>query len=219
MTKLTKRLLMGLGAAVLAGGTASQFQRWFTSGPRYETISQDGGLEVRRYAPRVVARTRLEGTDDESKNQGFRRLAGYIFGGNDGGPRIAMTTPVTTEPQPTRIAMTTPVETAPSDGETYMAFTMPSEWTLAELPRPNDDGVELLEAPARLVAALSFRGRPSHADFEARQAELLRAVEAAGMRPAGPGYTAQYDPPWVLPFLRRNEVLVPVESDAVPPES
>jgi hypothetical protein len=212
MTKLTKRILVGLGTAALAGGTAFQLQRLFTAGPPYETLWEHDELEVRRYGPRVVARTRLEGTDDESKNQGFRRLAGYIFGGNGGGQRIAMTTPVTTEPTSARIAMTTPVETASTDGEASMAFTMPAEWALADLPRPNDSRVVLEEAQARLVAVFRFRGRPSPAEFEAKQANLLRAVEAAGMQAAGPAYTAQYDPPWVLPVLRRNEVMVPVEA-------
>lgn len=212
MTKLTKRILVGLGTAVLAGGTAFQLQRLFTAGPAYETLWEGDGLEVRRYGPRVVARTLLEGTDEESKNQGFRRLAGYIFGGNGGGQRISMTTPVTTESASTRIAMTTPVETASSGGEVSMAFTMPEEWALTDLPRPNDSRVLLEEAPARLVAVSRFRGRPSPAEFQAKQADLLRAVEAAGMRTTGPAYTAQYDPPWVLPVLRRNEVLVPVEA-------
>ncbi|MBK6577079.1 MAG: heme-binding protein [Sandaracinaceae bacterium] len=212
MTKLTKRILVGLGTAALAGGTAFQLQRLFTAGPPYETLWEHDELEVRRYGPRIVARTRLEGTDDEAKNQGFRRLAGYIFGGNGGGQRIAMTTPVTTEPTSARIAMTTPVETASTDGEASMAFTMPAEWALADLPRPNDSRVVLEEAPARLVAVFRFRGRPSPAEFEAKQANLLRAVEAAGMQAAGPAYTAQYDPPWVLPVLRRNEVMVPVEA-------
>ena len=102
--------------------------------------------------------------------------------------------------------------TAASGGEVSMAFTMPAEWTLADLPRPNDSRVVLEEAPARLVAVLRFRGRPSPAEFQAKQADLLRAVEAAGMRATGPAYTAQYDPPWVLPVLRRNEVMVPVEA-------
>ncbi len=212
MTNLTKRILVGLGTAALAGGTAFQLQRLFTAGPPYETLWEHDELEVRRYGPRIVARTRLEGTDDEAKNQGFRRLAGYIFGGNGGGQRIAMTTPVTTEPTSARIAMTTPVETASTGGEASMAFTMPAEWALADLPRPNDSRVVLEEAPARLVAVFRFRGRPSPAEFEAKQANLLRAVEAAGMQAAGPAYTAQYDPPWVLPVLRRNEVMVPVEA-------
>lgn len=213
MTKLTKRVLMGLGAAALAAGAAFQFQRLFTAGPRFEALSEEDGLELRRYLPRVVARTRLEGQDEEAKNRGFRVLAGYIFGGNEGEQRIAMTTPVITEPSPgARIAMTTPVETFESEGDAYMSFTMPSEWTLDELPRPNDARVELVEAPGRLVAALRFRGRPTLADFEDKQAALLVAVEAAGMRAVGAPYTAQYDPPWVLPFLRRNEVLVPVEA-------
>lgn len=215
MLKLAKRVVLGLGAAALAGGTAFQFQRHFTAGPRYEEVPAVDGLEVRRYAPRVVARTRLARVDEASRSDGFRRLAGYIFGGNDGGTRIAMTTPVTTEPTFTRIAMTTPVEIASNDGgdgAVFMSFTMPGQWALADLPRPNDSNIELLEAPARLVAVIRFQGRPSPADFEAKQVELLRRVELAGMRPVGAAYTAQYDPPWVLPFLRRNEVLVAVES-------
>lgn len=206
------RIALGIGAAALVAGVAAQLQRLFTEGPKYDVLSRVGDLEMRRYGPRVIARTPLSGLDQQAKNEGFRVLAGYIFGGNVGGQRIAMTTPVETDPAAgARIAMTTPVETTTGDGQLYMTFTMPQEHTLQTLPRPNDSRVELVEVPGRVTAALRFRGRPSPAEFEAKQVELLRAVRAAGLQAVGAPVTAQYDPPWVLGLLRRNEVLVAVE--------
>lgn len=211
-TRRIVRILTGLGAVALTAGAAAQLQRWFTESPGYRVLSRSGELEVRRYGARVIARTRLTGPDEAAKNEGFRLLAGYIFGGNAGGRDIAMTTPVITEPADgQRIAMTTPVETTSHDGDLYMAFTMPREHTLESLPRPSDARVELVEVPGRVLAVLRFRGRPSPTEFRAKQDELLRAVDAAGRNAIGAPFVAQYDPPWVLGFLRRNEVLVEVD--------
>ena len=174
-----------------------------------------GGIEIRQYGPRVIARTRMSGEQESerAKNDAFRVLAGYIFGGNDGGQSIAMTTPVTTQTESagTRIAMTTPVETRTDAAGEYMTFTMPSEFSMEELPTPSDPRVELLEAPGQRVASLRFSGRARASDVSRRTDALLAALRSAGLSTCGEPYLAQYDPPWVLGVFRRNEVHVPVE--------
>ncbi|HJL17390.1 MAG TPA: heme-binding protein [Sandaracinaceae bacterium LLY-WYZ-13_1] len=203
-------MLFGIGGTLLAAATGFQLVRLGYDEPGYQTLEADGAFEVRRYAPRVVARTVVAGAEDEVTSEGFRRLAGYIFGGNGGDRRIAMTTPVEREPVGTRIARTTPVERAPSAGGWVVAFTMPSEHSLESLPAPNDDRVTLRELPGRTVAVLRFAGRADVASRRARTDALRRELRARGWEAAGAPALAQYDPPWVLGPFRRNEVQIPV---------
>lgn len=207
--KLTpKRVLTGLGALALAVGTGLQLSRLIYEEPDFERVSKDGPFEVRRYGPRVVAETFVEAeTREAATGEGFRRLAGYIFGGNRD---IAMTTPVETERAGQRIAMTTPVEAAPEDGRWRIAFTMPSEYALADLPAPDDERVVLREVPGQLVGSLRFSGgRPGPEKVARLEQDLRERVANAGYEPTSEVTVAIYDPPTVvLPFLRRNELLV-----------
>ena len=104
--------------------------------PHWDLLDTLGKVEVRHYAPSVQAVTELSSSAGTSK--GFRRLAGYIFGGNE---------------RSQSIAMTAPVQETLTDGNPLMAFTMPSEHTLEDLPAPNDERVSLVSVPARTVAA------------------------------------------------------------------
>jgi hypothetical protein len=187
-----------------------------TEEPAFETLRQSGDYELRRYAPMIVAETFVEGDLWSASNDGFRVIAGYIFGdnvaaGGSGSEKVAMTAPVTTEPAPERIAMTAPVTTE-SDGARYrMHFVMPSRYTMATLPRPKDARVKLREVPARRMAVLRFSGFTGEDKVKEKTAELLAWVRAEGLTPAGAPQLARYDPPWTLPFLRRNEVMVQVD--------
>lgn len=222
MKNRLKIALAGLGAGILAAGTAFQLSRHGYEEPPYTLVEADGRLEVRRYAPRVVAETVVYGLDESAAtSEGFRRLAGYIFGGNeartlgegeaDGNVesiRIAMTAPVETES--VRIAMTTPVE-AVAQGEAWVIrFTMPRDQSLDSLPRPEDDRVTLRMLPPQTVAVLSFSGRAGIEDLKERAGSLEASVVARGFEVTGEATLAQYDPPWVVGMLRRNEIHVPV---------
>lgn len=181
--------------------------------PAFETEREDGDFSVRRYAPMIVAETTVEGGLWGASNDGFRVIAGYIFGNNTAaasgeGAKIAMTAPVTMEPE--RIAMTAPVTTEADGGRFRMHFVMPSRYTLATLPRPNDPRVRLREVPAQRMAAVRFSGFTGEGRVADKTAELLAWVKASGLETAGTPQLARYDPPWTLPFLRRNEILVPL---------
>ena len=179
--------------------------------PKYTVGKKDGNIEIRFYEPFIVAETVVDTSDfDEASNEGFRRLAGFIFGGNKVQRKIAMTSPVTTE-QSQKIAMTAPVETEQRGSSVRIAFTMPSEFTLETLPVPNDSRVTLRQVPARKLAVIRFSGRWTEENFREHSEELNAWIEKQGLKISGASSVARYDPPFIPFFFRRNEVMIPVE--------
>ena len=187
--------------------------------PAFDTVKSSGDFEVRRYAPRIVAQAEVEGDLWGASNDGFRVIAGYIFGNTvsvtgAGAEKIAMTAPVTTEPVAEKIAMTAPVTMEPSGdgtgGRYRMHFVMPAQYTMATLPRPKDERVKLLELPPPRMAVVKFSGFSGEGKVREKTDERLAWVKTEGLEAAGPVQLARYDPPWTLPFLRRNEVMVPL---------
>jgi hypothetical protein len=209
-------------AGLLTLGSVAALARWqmgrfFNEQPPYVVEGEREGLELRRYPARVVAETTVQDVDwDQGLSEGFRRLAGYIFGGNSGQQKVAMTSPVnasatTTGRSPAqRLAMTSPVTATAADREITVTFTMPREHALATLPVPHDARVRLRTDAERRVAVLKYRGTYRAAITEAKQAELLRRVQRAGLTPVGPPVFAGYDAPATLPFLRRLEAWVAI---------
>jgi hypothetical protein len=175
-----------------------------TDEPRYTVIRTEDAFEVRRYEPYLVAETLVEGSADEAGNQGFRVLAGYIFGKNKGAREIAMTAPVAQVP--TKIAMTAPVAQSPGAGGYVVQFAMPSGWTLETLPEPTNPAVRLRAVPARTVAVIRYSGTWSPERYTEHLGKLQEALARTGLRWRGEPVWARYDPPWKPWFLRRNEI-------------
>jgi hypothetical protein len=186
-----------------------------TEEPKFELLHQEDSFEVRLYAPLIVAETVVDGDMDSATSSGFKRIANYIFGNNE---RIAMTAPVVAEPQGSaeKIAMTVPVSIEPQDAEaTRMAgaqrwrihFVMPSQYTLATLPKPLNPQVQLRELPAKTFASLRYSGTSSESVTQEKTEQLLDWLKAKGVETIGQPQLARYNPPWTLPFWRRNEIL------------
>ncbi|WP_238981102.1 SOUL family heme-binding protein [Williamsia herbipolensis] len=186
--------------------------RVLTEEPSHTTKKLTDTVEVRRYEPRIAAETTVQGSDEEkARSDGFRRLAGYIFGGNQGSEKVAMTAPVSQgAAKGEKIAMTAPVSTSADASGWVIRFFMPSKWTMATLPSPNDDRVRLVEVPAESVAAVRFSGSRSPESVAAKTKELLDVLSANGVATADEPVSWFYDPPWTVPFRRRNEVVVPI---------
>ncbi len=181
--------------------------------PRYQVVQTLPGIEVREYAPYLVAETEVSGTREEAGNAGFRRLAGYIFGKNRGERKIAMTAPVTQQ-DGARIAMTAPVsqQEKPGAGTStwVIQFMMPSEYARDTLPEPLDPAIRFREVPARRVAALRYSGTWSEERYLEHLTALRAAMQKTGLRAVGEPVWARYDPPFMPWFLRTNEILVEI---------
>jgi len=186
-----------------------------TPEPKWSLVEKDGAIEIRDYAPMIVAEATTTGERYEAINAGFRILAGYIFGGNTAQTKIAMTAPVIQEAgdaKGEKIPMTAPVtqEASGNPDEWKVRFVMPPDYTLASLPVPNDARVQFHEIPAYRAAAIRFAGFNSDSNLNSHRAELQAWLDKNNRKSLGKPTYAFYNPPWTLPLFRRNEVIIKV---------
>lgn len=187
-----------------------------TEEPKFQVLKKDGDFELRQYAPMIVAETLVSGSQDDASSQGFRVIAGYIFGDNKSASaepeKIAMTAPVLLEKQGAgiKIDMTAPVTLDKIGDRWRVQFIMPSQYRIADLPKPNNPAVTLRDIPMSKLAALRFSGFAGEEKVAAKTRELTDWVIARGNAAINAPQLARYDPPWTLPFMRRNEILVEV---------
>ena len=181
--------------------------------PDFTVLYTNGDIEYRQYEDYLVAETLVQTADGfkAAGNEGFRRLFSYISGANSSREEIAMTAPVEREPRGESIAMTAPVQQDPSAEGWRVAFMLPSQYTLETAPIPSDDRVQIRRVPGRLMAALRYSGRWTEKNFSKKAEALRAAVDADSVTPIGEFQSAAYDPPFMPPFMRRNEVMVEVD--------
>jgi hypothetical protein len=200
-------MLAGLLIVATLGSSAMAVET-----PAYKEVLHDGDFEVRDYPALVVAEVTVEGDQKEAASQGFRLLAGYIFGANKKRQSIAMTAPVAQQAVSEKIAMTAPVaQTQDAAGSWVVRFTMPSRWTLQTLPVPDDPRDTLRNTEPARFAVLRFSGLARPNDVQAKSGKLLALVKSHDLHAIGPVSLAQYNPPWTLWFMRRNEVMVEIQ--------
>lgn len=205
------RAVASLAAVVLLSGCSVFGIRSGYEQPPYTVVEQiEETVEVRDYGSRLAAEATVEaGSAEAGRNDAFRLLFDYISGANQRQSEVAMTAPV--EVVSEKIAMTAPVETAVADDGRYtMRFFLPSAYTRATAPQPTDPRVRIIELPEMTVAVERFSGSRDEDAIKRRKAQLLNGLELSNWRPIGAPTSLFYDPPWTLPFLRRNEVVVPV---------
>jgi effector-binding domain-containing protein len=178
---------------------------------QYTVAKNADGYEIRTYASQIVAQTTVEGEYEEALNEGFRIIAGYIFGGNTAKQKVAMTAPVTEQATSENVAMTAPVMAGLEKGPRTVAFVMPKEYTLDTLPIPNDSRVKLVPMPERTMAVVTFSWYRTTSRVEEMEKKLLELVERDGLTVVGSPIYAGYNAPWTPPWFVRNEVMVEVE--------
>ena len=183
-----------------------------TEEPKYELIEKSGEFELRQYQPMLIAEVLVDGDMDQASGKGFRLIADYIFGNNitetGSSKKIKMTAPVTIEPRSEEISMTIPVSLKNISGRWQVSFVMPSKYTLDTIPLPNNKQIMLRKVPARQVAVLEFSGFANEKNTANRTQELLKWMDKNNLISTGSIELSRYDPPWTLPFLRRNEIIV-----------
>jgi hypothetical protein len=186
--------------------------------PKYEVRTSQAPFELRHYAPTLIAQTIVDGDMDEASNKGFRLIADFIFGNNlaansEQAAKIAMTAPVTVEPQSSKIAMTAPVTIEPQLGSAQqwrVHFVMPSQYTLANIPKPKNSAVTLHELPSKYFVVHRYSGFNTVARVQEKTDEALAWAKQQSLKVIGTPQLSRYDPPWTLPMFRRNEIMVEV---------
>ena len=191
--------------------------------PAHRIVLEDGDVQIREYVAYAVAETLVKEPFGAATRTGFGRLFDYISGANGGSSKIEMTAPVVVAPQ--EIAMTAPVIASPQPGNGArgrfedgadtgwtIAFVLPEGMTADRAPPPADARVTLRDVPAHRVAVIRFGGLFRNATAEARRRDLAGWLETRGLEHAGDWRMAGYNPPWTLPPLRRNEVIVTLRS-------
>lgn len=177
----------------------------------YTVVKKSGIFELRDYAPHVLAETIVDATLEDAGYKAFRRLFDYISGANRSRNSIAMTAPVSQEAKGEKIAMTAPVGQQPASGQWAVSFMMPASYSLDTLPVPNDEAVMLRQVPARRMAAVRYSGRWSEKKYLRYKERLENWIRQSDFAIIGDPVWARYNPPFTPWFLRRNEVLIPVE--------
>jgi hypothetical protein len=169
---------------------------------KYTVAKKLGGVEIRLYPKIVVAKV------SNLEQDSFGLLFRFISGNNVQKEKVRMTTPVVSE----EIKMTSPVLSDFSN-QGYMAFVMPSDFSLETTPLPLDGRVKIEEVPPRLVAVLRFSGSWSETHFKEKTKELLEELAKAKVKTVGEIFTMLYNPPFTPSFLRRNEVAIEVANE------
>jgi SOUL heme-binding protein len=215
MKKMSKSAKIALAVTlplVLIGAIALPFTASAkTPEPPFTSVFKQNQFEIRDYATQVVAEVTVVSTKSEPASDGFRPLAGYIFGGNAPREKIAMTAPVTRQ-QGQQIGMTAPVirQAAGASDTWNIRFIMPEGSRLETMPRPNNPNVRLLEEPGKRYAVIRFSGFGWQSDLDRKTADLRTFIAGRGLTAIGVPVIAFYDPPLTPPFMRRNEVWLEV---------
>jgi len=180
--------------------------------PAYEVARKTDQFEIRRYAPYVVVETEMRGEYDQARNDAFRKLFAYIGGANRVQAKLEMTVPVVMEPAAEKIEMTVPVLTGtePDGNRQVMQFVLPARFDEQTAPQPTDLQLRVRRVDAQWLAVRVYSGRASDSNYRENAFELMRALAAAELTPAGPARFAVYNGPFTPWFLRRNEVMVPI---------
>lgn len=215
---MRKLFVVSLALALLAsaGFGLMQTSKAKTETAQYQSIKQEGAIEIRHYPTLLVAETEVVGsTRKQAANVAFRRLFAYITGKNAPKASLAMTTPVfqqqgeeAASAEGVKLAMTTPVTEENLGSQRWrMRFVMPEGFQLHTLPQPENEQVTLLELPAHRVVAIRFAGTGNDEALAKNRQKLEAYAKDNGLTLSGEPIAAFYDAPFTLPFLRRNEVM------------
>ena len=163
--------------------------------PVYRLVRSFGGIEIRDYDDYWIAECRIDRVTglNEASNRAFGRLFNYISGDNSANQKIAMTSPV---------------QQIPSDSGWLVSFVVPKDVSLRSIPVPSNSSISIRKVSGGEYAALVYSGVWNDQKFASKSAELLAGLSSQGIETEGPVFSAVYNPPFMPPFLRRNEVLV-----------
>lgn len=210
MVTLKILIILLLGIIVLAAFSGNIMS--YVEQPDYTLVQSKGNIEIRDYPPMIIAEVQISGERKKAISEGFKILANYIFGNNTSNQKMSMTAPVSNELSET-MKMTAPVMQEQDREMWKVRFVMPKKYTLETLPKPNAKNVILLEIPNRRFAVIRFSGVADDENIQKNTEKLEAYISSETLKPIGVPVLAFYNPPWTLPFLRRNEVMIEIGVD------
>lgn len=184
-----------------------------TEEPEFTVLFQEGSLEIREYEPRIIAHVKTTGDFDDASSKGFKMLADFIFGNNtinNTSKKISMTAPVSASLSSKKISMTAPVIAENNNNEWSIAFVMPQEFTVETLPVPNNQDIKITALPKEKFAVIVFSGLVRESSYNKKVNLLNEFIKKKKLTPLSSIQIARYNPPWTLPFFRRNELMVKI---------
>ena len=207
--KLSIRITVAVAIIIIGAMDAMAIEE-----AKYEVVKKDNRFEIRDYAPHILAETVVEGDVKDAGNNAFKRLFRYISGDNRSRDKVAMTAPVSQQPMREKIKMTAPVGQRRVQEKWAVSFMMPASYTLETLPEPEDPNITLRQVPARRMAAVRYSGFWSEKRYLKYKSELESWIYERGLNIVGEPIWARYNPPFTPWFLRRNEILIPINAGA-----
>ena len=169
--------------------------------PKYHVVTLNNNIEFRCYNSLTIAEVIISGDRKSVINKGFRILADYIFGNNKSNTKIAMTAPV----------MQFHTSTIIKDNAWAIAFVMPNEYQYKNLPAPYNQEIKFKKIRAKKFLAIKFSGNATDGSIKNNEDKLFSYLGKNNFIVIFPAIYAFYNPPWTLPFLKRNEVIIEVE--------
>ena len=182
-----------------------------TEEAEYTVLLKEENLEVRQYEPQIVAETVVDTEFEDAGSEAFGRLFKYISGNNQSQQEIAMTAPVGQVAESQKIDMTAPVGQTQVDGKWVVSFMMPGSFTMDSIPKPKDERIALRSVPEQTIAAIRYSGFWSESGYQKNKSRLEKWIDKMGYIATGAPIWARYNAPFMPWFMRRNEVLIPIE--------
>lgn len=167
--------------------------------PTFKLLEKKGNIEIRVYDPMIIAKTVVEESYDSALSKGFRRIANYIFGGNDKEMNISMTAPVISK------------KSIESPSLYEISFVMPKKYSLEDLPKPSYSSVRLEKTNLGKVICIKFGGWATEKNVKRYQNDLIKSINERGLESNGDFLVAQYNSPWAIPPFRKNEILIKIK--------
>ena len=168
--------------------------------PEFSLVNRVGDVEIRNYHPMIIAEVSVAGSMEAASSSGFRMIANFIFGNN-----------IAQNGKSEKIDMTVPVVISKKKGRWSFHFVMPSKYSIESLPKPNNRQVKIKQFKDRRCAVLRFSGSVNEDKFNTKSEELISWIKAENLKVKGMPELARYNPPWTLPFMRRNEVMIEID--------
>ena len=180
----------------------------------YEVLKKYDQIEIREYAELIVVETYVNTDYDEAGNIAFKKLFAYISGENLSKTKISMTAPVMSKEgnavDGDKIPMTSPVLGERQAKGWRYSFVLPAGYTLEDAPLPANPDVKLTKIPRKKVAVIRYSGSWKEQTMREKSEKLVEWIQANGFEVLSKPRSAGYDPPWTVPFLRRNEIMIDV---------